>query len=219
MSEETPTVETTVAGKKFSYFFKTVVLKDETGAEIGEGRRHPTIEAIFPVPSWEEVVELGTTTEKVRSLLMDVVEDTIFKAGRAQINAYLEDNPEGVFTPSMFNLDKLTLSFLATVDKKSRGAWAPDKEEVTAFCKDYSATMLHIVKYDPNKVGTHVKNFEKGLIKLRNEKNILAKLREILLVYAANSTNIEEHQPVYDWFVNRINRWVMAEERVTVEAF
>ena len=72
-------------------------------------------------------------------MLMDAVEDVIFSAGRQQINSYLENNPDGTFTNEMFDLSKLTLEAIALIPKKERGAWAPGKEDLDAFCEDYKA--------------------------------------------------------------------------------
>ena len=209
----------TVNAKEFKYFFKTTKLTDETGAPIGEGRKHPDVVVSLPVPDTEQVIQLLAQEGPVRKMLMDAVEDVIFSAGRQQINSYLENNPDGTFTNEMFDLSKLTLEAIALIPKKERGAWAPGKEDLDAFCEDYKQVMVHDIGYDAKRVGTHCNNFSKGLIKIKNDKPILAKVKELLLTWAAKSPNIDEHQQTYDWFVARIEKWLKAEEKLTVEAF
>lgn len=209
-----------VPGKEFKWFFKAENLKDENGEPTGvKGRKHPDVVATLPVPSFEEAVEKALANEKVKKLFTELIEDLIFQGGRSQINAFLEANPEGTFTASNFNLDKLTIEFLSTIDKKSRGLWSPDAEDMKAFIEDYKTTMTTTVGYDAKKVGIHCKNFEKGLLKIKGDKAILTKLKDIMVLYAANSTNMEENQPTYDWLQARIERWLKVEEKVTVDAF
>lgn len=209
----------TVNAKEFKYFFKTEKLKDEEGNKIGDGRKHPDVVASLPVPTVEEVIQMLAQEGPVRKLIMDSLEDTVFAAGRQQINSYLENTPDGTFTAQMFDLSKLTLEQIALIPKKERGAWAPDKEDLDNFCEDYKQVMVHDIGYDAKKVGTHCNNFSKGLIKIKNDKPILAKVKELLLTWAAKSPNIDEHQQTYDWFVARIDKWLKAEEKLTVEAF
>lgn len=208
-----------VNGKEFKYFFKTEKLVDADGNEVGEGRKHPDVKAVLPVPTAEEVVQMLATGGPAAQLIMDSIQDTIFLAGRAQINAWREQNPEGTFTATNFDLEKLTLTAIALTPKKERGGWTPSEEELKAFIADYTNVMVHQIGYDPKKVGTHCKNFEKGLVKIKSEKPILAKVKELLTMWASKSEAIDEHSQTFDWFNARIDRWMKAEEKNTAEAF
>lgn len=220
MSDTENTVAAPVLnGKEFKYFFKTETLKDEEGNDMGKGRKHPDVSAVLPVPSVEELIQELSQEGPVRTLILDSVYDTIFLAGKLQINEWREKNPEGTFTPTLFDLSKLTLRAIALTPKKERGGWAPSEQDVKDFVEDYKHVMVHVVGYDPKKVGTHCKNFEKGLTKIKGDKPILAKVKELLTMWAARTESIDENQQTYEWYVARIERWLKAEEKNTVEAF
>lgn len=208
-----------VSGREVKYFFKKEKIRDENGEAIGEGRKHPDVKVTLPFPTFEEIVDLATTNEKVRKLIVEAIDEVIISGGRGQINSFLEATPDGTFKPEMFDLSKLTLEYLSTIDKKSRGLWSPADEDVKAYCEDYKTVMTQTVGYDPKKVGTHIKALEKGLLKIKADKAILAKIKELLTIYAANTEGLEELQQTHDWFIARIDRWLKVEEKLTAEAF
>lgn len=223
MSTEINTVDAptsiTVSGKEFKLRFKEVTLKDEDGNEIGKAKKHPEVIFIAPVPSVEDIIQELTQESPIRTLVMDNIYDIIAAAAKNQVADWREQNPEGTFTATQIDLSKLTLRAIALTPKKERGGWAPSDQDIKDFVEDYKHTMLTLVGYDPKKVGTHCKNFEKGLIKIKSEKPILAKVKEILTVWAANTEGMEDNAPTYDWFVTRIERWLKVEEKNTVDAF
>lgn len=215
-AEETSTIAN---GKKFKYFFKTEKLTDADGNEVGEARKHPDVEVVLPVPTKEDLINYLQTDEAVSQLLLDAATDLIFLAGRSQINDWRDSNPEKTFTATQFDLDKLNLRAIALTPKKSRGGWSPDGEDIKTFIEDYKNVMVNAVGYDPKKVGVHCKNFEKGLVKIKNDKPILAKIKELLVLWASKTEAIDENTQIYDWYVARIDKWMKAEEKMTADAF
>lgn len=212
---ETPVI----VGKEFTYFFKTDILRDDTGKAIGKGRKHPDVKAILPVPtSLAEVLERAAKEPKIEALVLESLNDAIFLAGRAQINAWREDNPEGDFNPTLFDLSKLSLEAIASMDRKSRGAYAPSDEELKSFCDDYTEVMLNLVQYDPKKVATHADLFKRGCIKIKTNKVALGKLKDVMAIYASRTPNMEEQEQVYEWMTARMDRWIKAEEKDYSEA-
>lgn len=222
-------------GKKVKYFFKKEKIKDANGKVIGEGRKHPDVEAVLPMPTELEVIEMlshaGEKTEdgksltpeaKVAALIMEGLQDLVVQAGRSQINDWLdrEENKNGTFTAAMFDLNKLTLAYISTLEKGSRGAWAPSEEELKAFGEEYTNVFLHVVGYDAKKVPLHVDHYQKGLTKLRNDKKALEKMVDFLALWAANAKPeaVEEHQETYDWLVARCHKYLKAEEKNYAEA-
>lgn len=208
-----------INGKEKKYFFKTVNLTDDDGKETGETFKHPDVITVFPVPSTEEIIELLQTNDAVRKLINDWIFDGICAQGKSQIEQWWENNPGKVFTPTEFDLNKLTLEYIATIPPKQRGAWAPDKDDIKSFVTDYKEVMLNKVGYDPKKVAHHVKNLEKGLAKIKGEKEILRRMQDLLTLYAANSEQLEEQQQTFDWFSNRIDKWLKVEEKPQIDAF
>ena len=210
------------AGMKASYFFKTEKLQDAEGNTVGEGRKHPTVEAILPRPTAEQVIAVLANPDvpnAARTLVLEAIENIVFLAGRAQINEWREKNPEGTFTANNFDLSKLSLEAIALLPKKQRGGYSPEDAELKAFAEDYKQVMLHVVQFDPKKVGVHVKHLEKGMPKLRNEKKILEMLRGYLDLWASKTEQMEEHAQVFEWLGERITKWLKAEDRDLTEAF
>ena len=206
-------------GKEVKMFFKTETLRDEEGNEIGKGRKHPDVVAILPMPTVEQVLQELAQEGPVRKLIMEAREDQVVTAARAQVNDWREKNPEGTFTPTLFDLSKLDLRTIALTPKKDRGGWAPSEQDTKDFIEDYKHVMVQVVGYDAKKVGTHCKNFEKGLTKIRLEKPILAKVKELLVMWASRTEAMEENQQIYDWYNARIDKWMKAEEKNTADAF
>lgn len=216
MAEET-TAE--LNSRQNKYFFKTKEMVDEEGKPTGETFRHPDVIAVFPVPTTDELIQLLQSDEAVNKLIHDWIFDGIVAQGKQQILDWLANNPGKIFTPTEFDLSKLTLQYIASIPPSQRGAWAPDESELKSFCADYKRVMLGAVGYDPQKVAHHVKNLEKGLTKIKGDKAILRRMQELLMLYAANSEQLEEQQQTYEWFLNRIDKWLKVEEKPTIDAF
>jgi len=217
---ENTTATASTSGMEVKYFFKTEKLRDESGAEVGEGRKHPDVIATLPAPSEDEVAKIITGADSpAKQLVMDAINAIIFGAGRSQINEWREKNPEGTFTPNDFDLSKLTLEAISLLPKKTRGGYAPTEEDLTGFCADYKEVMQHAVGVELAKIGTHVKHLRTGLAKLRTEKKILEMMRTYLDNWAAHTENMDEHQQVFEWLSERIAKWLKVEEKDLTEAF
>lgn len=216
----------TVVGKTFKFFFKSPVIKDEQGNEIGKGPKPPTVVAVLPTPSPTEIIEaLGhlnetedgkkTVAAKIADLLIEQIDDIIFQGGKQQIGYWQEKNPGKNFSATDFDLSRLTLEYLATLPKGQRGAWAPSDEELKSFNEDYSSVMIELVNYDPKKVKIHCDIFLKGLARVKSDKVAVAKMKDLLTVYASkkDEDSFGEYSQVYDWLMTKADRYLAAEER------
>lgn len=222
-------------GKKFSYFFKTEKIKDADGNSIGDGRKHPTVEAVLPVPQAGDIIEalsyvgeteksadgrtdVPTKAAKVAALILETVQDLIYQAGRGQINDFLEKDPKATFTATNFDLSKLTLETVALMDRGSRGAWAPSEEDLKSFCEDYTNIMVQEVQYEAKRVKVHCDQFTKGFVKIKNDKVALGKMQEFLVGYASRTQNMEGNTQTYEWLDARLKRYIAAEEKNFADA-
>lgn len=224
-------------GREVSYFFKTSKVKDDEGKVIGDGRKHPDVKAVLPMPTELEAIEFlshaadripeegkkpeelkPTPEAKVAMLIMESLYDLVIQAGRAQINEFLEKNPEGTFTATNFDLSKLTLEYISTLEKGQRGAWAPSEDDLKSFCEDYTNVFVHIVSYDPKKVKVHCDQFTKGLSKLKADKIAVQKMKDFLVLYASKTTNMEVNAETYGWLMARADRYLKAEEKNFADA-
>lgn len=220
----TPTTAV-VNGTELAYFFKTPVLKDEEGKEIGKGTKHPDVKVVVPMPTIEDVINYlaspdGTKEAKVRDLVMDQIKDAIFLAGRKQINEWFEANPGKNFTATDMDLNKLSLQAIAEMPKGQRGAWAPSDEDFKDFNESYTNILVHKTQYDPKKTKTHTDHWKQGMVKVKTNKPVLAKLKDFLTLYAANvePEDLEENKQTYEWLVARADRYLKAEEKNFLEA-
>lgn len=226
--------------KEFKYFFKTPVIKDEEGKEIGKGEKHPDVTAAFPVPSVEQLIEalshvgetvtvgegkdkkeVPTQPAKVAALILDTINELIKDAGKVQINEFLEknaDNPEARFSATQFDLSRLTLEYIATLEKGQRGAWAPSEDDLKAFNEDYTNIFVHEVQYDPKKVKVHCDQFTKGFAKIKADKLAVQKMKDFLMVWASKTQNMDTNEPTYGWLIARADKYLKAEEKNFAEA-
>ena len=224
-----------VSGKKVSYFFKTEKIKDDAGNTIGDGRKHPTVEAVLPVPSAADLIEVlsffGETEKaadgktdtltrraKVAQMLMESAHDLVYQEGRRQINEFFEKDPKGTFTATNFDLAKMDLEAIALMDRGSRGAWAPSEEDLKSFCEDYTNIMVQEVQYEAKRVKVHCDQFTKGFVKIKNDKVALGKMHEFLVGYASRTQNMEGNAQTYEWLAARLKKYLEAEEKNFADA-
>lgn len=215
-----------VTGKEFKFFFKTEKVKDAEGKEVGEGKKHPDVKAILPVPSRDElIVALSNGDSKEAKLIVELVEQAVADAARAQINETRENKKDangnlGEFKATDFDLTKLTLTAIANMPKGQRGAWAPSDEDHKDFAELYKQVLIHRMDYDPKKTQTHCDHYKSGFAKVKTNKQVLAKLQEFLVGFASKveEEEMEEVQQTYDWLTNRVEKYLKAEERNLLEA-
>lgn len=242
MSDGAESAPTTFVGKEFKFGFKTpeIVVRDEDGKEISrsKGEAHPAVKAVLPVPTVEELQvylsqlgktqtvgdrEVPTIESKVAALIVEAVQDMIFQAGRAQINEFLEknqDKPEARFTATDFDLSRLSLEYIASLERAQRGAWAPSEQDLEAFCTEYTNVFVHEVQYDPKKVKVHCDQYKKGFIKIKADKVALGKMAEFLTIWASKASEAaaSDHEATYNWLANRIKKYQAAEEKNYADA-
>lgn len=229
-----------IEGRKFKFNFKTTekVITDADGQEISRAKvePHPSIETVLPVPSAADCIaylgclneteyvgdkQVPTVRAKVARMLMESAYDNISSAARSQINDWLERAPEGArFTPNNFDLNKLTLEYIACLEPRARGAWSPSDAELQSFCKDYASVYINEIRYEAKRVKVHCDQFLKGFSKVRNDKIALGKLKDFLVNFAANASEqmMSEQEATFGWLMDRINRYMNAEERNVADA-
>jgi hypothetical protein len=220
------TAEAPQVGTKFKFFFKTPILKDDEGNEIGKGVRPPTVVAVIPTPTKDDITAYlqhhnetvdgkKTVSARVADAIMEAVEGLIFDGAKNFIADWQEKNPGKNFTATDFDLDKLTLEYLATLPRGTRGAWAPSDEELKSFNEDYAAVMIGQINYEPKKVKTHCDIFAKGLLRVKADKAALAKIKDLLTVYAStkDEESLAEYSAVYGWLMAKADKYLAADER------
>jgi hypothetical protein len=205
---------------------KDTVQKDpETGVEkvIEEGKKLPTAECYLPIPKAERIVEFlqatGEQFAKERELVMAAIEDVIYGVARGQINEFREKNPKDTVTNAVLDYDKLDFTVIANTPRAERGAYAPSEDELKAFLESYQEVMPAASGKKPEVIKNHVALFQAGFKKQRNQKDVLQLFVDMLQIYitTAPADIVEEHQEVLEYFINKLKKWLTAEEKITMD--
>lgn len=209
----------TATSQEFSFFFRTDKVRDDEGKVIGTGRKHPDVKAVLPVPTYAQLAEMLNAGGKEAALILEGVISLIDTAARSQINDFRETQGlDKDFTPTAFNLDKLSLTAIANTPRSERGGPAISDEDWTAFLEDYSHTMVQVVGYEEKKVKLHVTHFKVQLRRVKNDKASVQKLLDLLNVWASKTENLEDHQACFQDLEKRANKYLKAEDKNVAEA-
>ncbi len=205
------------------FHFKTEKLKNEKGEEIGTGKKHPSVEIYLPVPTKSRLVEFLQDTEgkftKEVELLNQAITDQIYRIARVQINELREKTPDGNITPASLNYDKLDWTAIANMPKSERGAYAPNEEELKSFFDSYLEVMPAAAEKTKEKIENHVLCFKTGFKKQRAQKEILEMFQNALQIYVASAGEaaVQDNADVIEYYSNKLERMLKAEETITME--
>ena len=204
----------TLTSREFLYGFRTDNIRDDSGKILGKGRKHPDVKAVLPVPTITDAVNFLHAGGKEAGLIMDALYALVEAAGRQQINEWRDNNGlEPDFSANFFDLSKLSVEAISTLEPKDRASTGPSEEDITAFLEDYKHVMVHVVGYEEKKVDLHIMHFKVQLRRIRNDKAAVQKLLDLLNTWASKSENLEDHIGVYDDLSKRANKYIKAEEK------
>lgn len=198
----------------FNFHFRTDKIRDDDGKVIGTGRKHPSFEAVLPIPTYNQLIEQLQAGGKEAEVILDSVIAMIDAAARGQINDWRETNGlDKDFPVTAFDLGKLTLTAIANTPKADRAGAAISDEDWTGFLDDYTNVMTQVVGYDAKKVKLHVTHLKVQLRRVKNDKASVTKLLEFLNIWAAKSEAVDDHAECYKDLVKRAGKYLKAEER------
>lgn len=198
----------------FNFFFKTDKIRDDEGKVIGNGRKHPDVKAVLPVPTFADLIKMLQDKGKEAQLILESAVDTIYNQARVQINDWREANGlDKDFTATNFDLSKLSLSAIASMPRGERGAAAISDEDWTAFLDDYHQVMVKEVGYDEKKVKLAILHFKVQLRRIKNDKPAVQKLLDLLNVWASKTSAMEDHVACYEDLTKRAKKYLAAEEK------
>lgn len=209
------------------FHFKKEKLRDETGKEIGEGKKLPSAELFLPVPKSSYLVEiLQDTTDKFakeKALLMDAVTDVVYGVARGQINAFRESpaNKDTPITMSVLDLDKLDWTAIANMPKGERGSSIPSDEDIKSFLESYLEVMPAATGKPKEKIENHCALFTAKFKKQRGQKELLEVMLSALAIYVTTVAEsqpevLEDNSPVVEYFQNMLERYLNSEEKITM---
>jgi len=207
---------------KNKFHFKTEKLRDDKGAVIGEGKKHPSVEIDLPVPTANAITTFFSDTAKYAKeleLLFSTLQDQVYRIARGQINDFREKNPEAEVTAAALNYDKLDWTAIANMPKGERASTVPSDEDVKAFLDSYLEVMPAALGKPKQNIENHVACYQSGFRKQRSQKEILEMFQNALAVYTTTVGDevAEEHVECIEYFSNRLEKLLTTEEKITMD--
>jgi len=203
------------------FHFKTEKLRNEKGEVIGEGKKHPSVELDLPVPTLEQISEWlkdPSAYAKEIELLQSTMLDQVYRVARIQINDFRENNKDGVVTAAVLNYDKLDWTAIANMPKAERGSSIPSEEDIKAFYEAYLRVMPKALNKPQQNIENHILCYQTGFKKQRSQKEILEMFLNALQVFVVTmGDEVEEYVDVVEYFSNKLNKLLKAEEKLTLD--
>jgi hypothetical protein len=152
-------------------------------------------------------------------LVLSAVFDVIYGVARGQVNDFRDKDSAATVTPAVLDFDKLDWTAIANTPKAERGAYAPSEEELKSFLDSYAEVMPAATGRSESAIKNHVTLFAAGFKKQRAQKEILELFVGMLQVYLskAPADAVEENLQVVEYFSNKLERWLKAEEKITMD--
>ena len=207
---------------KSSFHFKTEKLRDEKGAVIGNGKKHPSVEVDLPVPTiarLQSFLAEPTKYAKEVELLLSTLTDQVYRVARGQINDFREKNLEAIVTAASLDYDKLDWTAISNMPKAERASSVPTDEDIAAFLDAYLAVMPAALNKPKPNIENHILCFQSGFKKQRSQKDVLEMFSNSLQVFMTTVSveTVEEHQEVLEYFVGRLVKLLKTEEKLTLD--
>lgn len=176
------------------------------------GNKRPSVTALIPYVTIDGLVEaLGD--EKVQNYILEVVNATIYDAGKIQVN----DEEKPVNTQEEFDLSKLTLEFLANQPAAERRGGGISKEIWEAWAADYLEVMPAATGKKKENVGNAATLFIKKFQPVKTDKPVLAKLKEQLDIYTTATERLEEFQDCVTFLINKVESLINSDSAKLLE--
>lgn len=201
------------------------VKKDDKGNDVvmEVGKKHPTVAMYLPVPKTARLIEILSDPAKFpkeNELIQSAIYDVVYSVARGQINEFrdAETNKGKTVTQAVLNLDKLDFTAIANTPRAERGAYAPSDEELKAFLDSYLKVMPVLAGKKEEVIKNHLVLFQGGFKKQKAQKDILELMAGMVAIYLSTgpADEVEENLQVAEYFVNKLDRWLKAEETITM---
>lgn len=201
--------------------FKTRTIKNEDGTVLKTLKKQPSVIVALPFLIADEVVGiLQSEDAKSKDLVLEYVNSAIRDQARAQFDELIEsfgDDDSRTVSGDQLDFDRLTFSYIANLDPKVRGARALSEEDYTAFFTDYANVMVATTGKPIEKIKKHIELFKKPA-RVKSAKDVLGVLVEQLDIYLVSSPNLEETGEAANRTRAKFDRWLKAEEEISLDA-
>ena len=214
-------------------------------AALNEGFEHPVVHAvpaIFRFKSTKEIVNgvetviparkpielripaptawgvmLALKDEKQRDYILDILQNNIADAVRAQLSPDDLSGPAPVTKQEELDMSKLTLAYLANEPRGARKGTGIAKETWDAFLVDYVSTMVQKTGLEQAKATYAGKILVQRFNPVRTNKPVISKLIDRLGVWAEKSDNVADFQDVFDYLVSRAETLIKADSEALLD--
>jgi len=210
-----PNFDEKVEVRPYKFSFKTQILKDENGAEIGKTKR-ATVELQLPVPSVKGLVHvLECGDKKQLELLQDAAISIVLGRARELVNEREDINQDN------FPFDQVSWETIANMpDTERRGRGIP-KETWEEFAADYINVMPQFTGKSPKQIENAAEILVDKFNKLkvsRDYKKVVRLLLDQLAIYLDNAPNAETYMDCVTFLTEKGTKILTAEEVSLLEA-
>lgn len=212
-----PILPLPVEGKEVTYHFKKEKIRDADNKVIGEGKKHPSVKKVVPVPTAEGILKIVEAGGKDLEFLQELMRDAIQDFGRIQINALRDKGTDVEIKPEMIDDSQLAWSVIANAPRGEKRGLGISDEDWNDFAADYRAIMPGALNKDKDRIEKHVQLYLKKFSACRNDKKALQVLKNSLDVWAANTSQMEENQTVYEYLNERLDTLLKEDEKVLAD--
>lgn len=177
--------------------------KDEaTGVET----KRATVElSKLPVPSVEGIVAILETGGKALDLLLEAVSDVVVARARDVIN----ENES--ITSDNFDYSQCDWNIIANLEKEDRRSGI-SKETWEDFAVDYVEVMPAISGTTKEQSANAAKIFAGKFASIKSKKDVIAKLKLRLAMYAEHSPKAAEFAECIDFLFKKADKLIQAKE-------
>lgn len=192
--------------KAAKFGFRTV--EDE---KTGVKTKRNTIELTkIPVPSVEGIIAILDAGGKQLDLLLEAVSEVVF----SRIRDYVNDN-EGINSEN-FNYAVADWNNIANLEKEDRRSAFP-KELIEDFTADYVSVMPSVSGGEKAHAVNAAKIFAGKFNSIKSKKDVIAKLKLRLALYADHSPKAAEFAEWIDFLFKKADKLITAKEENLVD--
>jgi hypothetical protein len=202
----TPTPIIVNFDNKLDYKEAKFTFRKVTDKETGVETKRATVELTkIPVPSVEGVVAILEAGGKSLELLLEAVSDVVLNRARDVINE------NEALTSDNFDYAALDWNAIANLEKEDRRSGI-SKETWDDFAKDYVEVMPAVSGATGEQCATAAKIFLTKFSAVKTKKDLIAKLKLRLSMYAEHSPKAADFADVIELLFNRADKLIAAKE-------
>jgi hypothetical protein len=191
---------------KLDYKSAKFNFREVTDKETGVKTKRATVELDkLPVPSVEGIVAILETGGKALDLLLEAVQDVIVSRARDVINDL------DTITSENFDYNSCDWNTIANLEKEDRRSGI-SKETWDDFATDYVEVMPAISGTSKEQSANAAKIFAGKFASIKSKKDVIAKLKLRLSMYAEHSPKAAEFAECIDFLLKKADKLIAAKE-------